>query len=146
MAVDFPLTNQDLYNIAAMVYGEMGSEDINHWQMAASAFFNRLGQREWASLSPMEVLESGFYAVSNKNDPYTWAISKKFPNKQEEDRFKEIFALVNAMVRGKKEILPNQFFFTKKEINSLKRKKKFNFNQVEPVGKIGKYHLFKYKE
>jgi len=145
MPVDYPFTDEDLYQIAAMVYGEMGSKDLEHWKVALSAFLNSIGQAEWKNLTPQQILQKRFYAVSRQNDPYKWAVTKQFPNKDEENRFKKILSFVSAAVRGKVDLLPNQFYFTKGEISKLKKNKSFNFDLVVPVGKIGRYYLYKYK-
>jgi hypothetical protein len=139
------MDNDNLYQAAAMVYGEMGSKDQAHWDMAASSYFNSLDTGEWKGLTSQELLNKRYYAVSNKNDPYTWAMTKKFPNDKEEHTFKKILSRVSAMSKGKIEKTSVQFYFTKGEITKLKKNKAFNFDLVEPTGKIGRYFTFRYK-
>ena len=138
--------NAVLYQVAAMTYGEMGSKDEAHWDMAASSYFNSVGQGEWKDLTSQELLNQRYYAVSKQNDPYTWAMDKKFPNVREEHTFKKILSRVSAMARGTIPKLDNQFYFTKGEITRQTKDKSFNFDLVESTGKTGRFFMFRYKK
>ncbi len=145
---EVPLKNIDnelLYQIAAMVYGEVGLGNEEYHKMAISAFLNSLGQNEWANMKPKQILENRFYAVKNKNNPYTWAIKKNFPNYNEENRFKKILTLTSAIIENREGKFDNQFYFTKNEIRGLKRNKRFDFRKLVSTGNVGKYYLYKYK-
>jgi len=134
-----------LYKVAAMVYGEMGSEDREHWRMAASSYLNSVGQGEWADLTPDELLNRRYYAVQNKNDPYRWATTKKFPNEKEENRFKKVLSFVSAMDKGKEKKTDAQFFWTSPEVVEQTRNKSINFDLLAKTGRVGKFNTYKYK-
>ena len=142
---DIPMDDATLYNISSMVYGEMGSEDKEHWRMAASSYFNSFGKGEWADLSSDELLNQRYYAVQNKNDPYTWATTKKFPYKEEENRFKKVLSFVSAMSRGKEAKSDAQFFWTNPEVVKQTKNKSINFDLLKKTGRVGKFNTYSYK-
>ena len=142
---DIPMDDAILYKVAAMTYGEMGSEDTEHWRMAASSYFNSIGQGEWADLSSDELLNQRYFAVQNKNDPYTWATTKKFPSKEEENRFKRVYSFVSAMARGKEPKSDAQFFWTNPEVEKQTRNKSINFDLLKKTGRVGKFNTYSYK-
>lgn len=137
-----------MYQVAAMAYGEMAGKSKEHKKMAISSFLNRINTREWEGETPKEILGGGYYAVQDKNDPYTWAATQDFPNEDAENEFKKVLSLTSAMFRGKVDKLDNQFYFTKDEIKDLKKEGDFDFSKVTSTdrGKVGKFHLLKYKE
>ena len=134
-----------LYNVAAMTYGEMGSEDKEHWRMAASSYYNSFGKGEWADLTSDELLNRRSYAVQNKNDPYRWAMEKKFPNKAEENRFKKVLSFVSAMDKGKEKRTDAQFFWTNPEVAKQTKNKSINFKLLKKTGRVGNYNTYNYK-
>jgi len=134
-----------LYNVAAMTYGEMGSEDKEHWRMAASSYANSFGKGEWADLTSDELLNKRYYAVQNKNDPYKWATERKFPNDAEENRFKRVLSFVSAMDKGKESKTDAEFFWTNEEVAKQTKDKSINFDLLQKTGRVGKFNTYKYK-
>ena len=131
------LTDGDLYNITATVYGEVGSLGEDAWEMAASTVFNRRGVREWKNKPVGQILNEGYYANQNANVPFTQAMSGKFANTNEETKFKKMMAMVQAMAKGTRKPVEGQFFFKKNEAKSLKKK-------LRKVGKVSEYDVYAY--
>lgn len=143
-----------LYQVASMVHGEMAGKDKKFKRMAISSFINRINTREWEGKTTKQILEGGYDAVQNRNEPFTQATTKNFPDEKSENEFKKDLALVSSMFRGKGEKYNNQFFLTDDEVKDQKRlyretdgERGMNFDLLEKTerGKLGKYNLFKYK-
>ncbi len=135
----------DALALGQMIYGEVGSLDRDTMIKVGSTALNRLEAGrdiEFGSTMP-EVLQKGYYAVSKKNDPYTWATTGKFPNKDEENRFKEALSIAYALKNGTIERTQGQFFFTDKERKKM-TPKQFDFKKVKEVDKTDKYKFYSY--
>ena len=147
----YNLPDDQIKMIAAATYGEnrgQGDDAIMH---TASSVFNRLGRNEWQHLSVPEVLQHGYYAVSNpsKNTGFSEAMSGKFKDKDGENEYKRIYAKVAAINRGAIEPTDAQFYFNQAEINRQVKSKSFDFSKVEEgksfsAGKQ-KFRTFHYK-
>ena len=134
--------------LANAIYGEAASEDIDTMKMVGSVALNRLeaGKIDEFGSSMPEVLQKGFYAVSNPNEPYKQAISGQFPDKLSETKYKQALSIASGLVRGTIDRSKGQFYFTDNEVKKLKGKgkKSFNFDVVKPTGKVGKYNTYSY--
>jgi hypothetical protein len=133
--------------IADAVFGEGANQPIEVRKMIASTIINRLNssrKKEFGE-TPEEVLNRGFYAVSNPNVPYKQASAQKFPDKKSENIYKETLQLVSGMLKGKISPDKGEFYFTNKEIVNLKKNpKRFDFAKVKHQGKSGDYQVFSY--
>lgn len=148
----YGLSDQDVKQIAAATYGENRGQGQDAILQTASSVFNRLGNNEWSNMSVPQILQHGYYAVSNQsnNSGYSEAINNKFPDKDSENNYKRIYATVAAMNRGTVQPTDAQFYFKQAEINSLMKKKAFDFSKVEegqPFNTTtGKFRTFHYKQ
>lgn len=138
----------DTIALGNMIYGEVGSLDEDHMIKFGSGALNRLeaGRTEEFGGTLPEVLQKGFYAVSNPNDPYKWATSGKFPSKDEENRYKQALSIAYGLRAGTIDRQEGMFFFTPDEEKKLRKKGKkvFDFGQVKSVGKTDKYNIYSY--
>lgn len=140
-------TNGDIAQLANMIFGEAANQDYDTMHMVGSSAVNRLNanrQKEFgANLG--EVLQKGYYAVSNPNEPYKQALSGKFKDDVSKNAYKRAFAISSALLKGTLKPKEGQFYFTDKEIKKLKKNpKSFNFKAVRETGKSGDYRVFSY--
>ncbi len=149
--MSYNLTDQEVKMIAAMAYGEnrgQGDSAITH---TISSAYNRIGKNEWRNKTVPEILQGGYYAVSDtsKNTGYADAMSGKFKSKEDENEYKRAFIKAAAMNRGTLQPTDTQFYFKQSEINKLIKNKAFDFSKVEegePFNtKNGKFRTFHYK-
>ena len=146
---DLPMdyTDADLVALTNGIYGEAAASDSEVMTMVGSTVLNRIDANkpeEFGSSVP-EVLQKGYYAVSNPNVPYQQAITQKFPDKLSENKYKQAMAIASGLIKGTIERQPGHFYFTKKEIRKLKKRKKgFNFKAVNEVGNVGDYSVYGY--
>jgi hypothetical protein len=146
------MLNQYKYDLASMVYAEQRGKDQDHWNMALSSLVQRIGKNEWRDKDIPTLLHEGYYGVSDTsvNKGWEWAQSRKFPNKEEENRFKEILAFTSRAIAGDIELYDNQFYFTESEKRKMRRRRKetgkgFNFDLVTKIGQVGDFSLYRYK-
>ena len=142
------MADLDTLALGNMIYGEVGSLDYDTMVKFGSSALNRLEANrpeEFGATLP-EVLQKGYYAVSNPNDPYTWAITGKFPNEDEENRYKQSLSVAYGLRKGTIERQEGMFLFTPKEEKGMRKKGKkvFDFEQVKSVGKTDKYNIYSY--
>lgn len=140
--------DQDLINLTNALFGEVASEDKDTMVMVGSTMLNRLEANrpeEFGSTVP-EVLQKGYFAVSNPNVPYRQAITRDFPDKVSENKYKQALAVMSGLHKGTIDRREGHFYFTDAEIKKIKRRKKktFNFKAVEPRGEAGPYKVFGY--
>lgn len=146
----YGLSDADVKQIAACVYAENRGGDDKALIHTASSIFNRLGQGEWADKSLPQVLREGYSAVGNPKDNKGWeeAMGGKFPDDESANVFKNIYAKVAAINRGKLQPTKTQFYFKQPEINRLSKKKSFDFGKVEEGESFGlgknKFRTFHY--
>lgn len=134
-------------DLANMIYGEAASENYDTMHMVGSTAVNRLkaNRPEEFGANLPEVLQKGYYAVSNPNEPYKQAISQKFPDKNSETKWKQALAISSGLLKGTIEPKEGHFYFTEKEINKFKKNpKKFNLKAVKEQDTVGKYRVFGY--
>ncbi len=141
-------TDADLLNAANTLYGEVADQNSEVMGMVGSSILNRLdAQRvnEFGGTIP-EISQKGYYAAINGNVPYKQAVSQKFPDKNSENKYKQAYAIMSGLMKGTIDRHGAQFFFTKEEIQKLKKKgkKAFDFKQVKPTGSVGGYETFSY--
>lgn len=132
--------------LADMTFGESASEDYDTNKMVASSALNRLNANKPSEFGSTlaEVLHKGYYSVSQGNKAYKQAVTQEFPDKVSEDKYKEIYAMVSALLNGTLKPSEGMFFFKDDEIKKLKKSKGFNFKAVKPKGTVGKYQVFGY--
>ena len=135
--------------LGAMIYGEGGSTDYDTMLKIGSTAINRMNanrpQEFGEGLLGVLYQPNAYYAVQNQNDPYKWAMSGKFPNKDEEYRYKRALQVASGLVSGDIKPEKGMFFFTDKEINRFKKNPKlFNMKAVKEVGKDKNYTYLSY--
>jgi hypothetical protein len=128
-----------------MVYGEE-TQDTDTMRMITQSALNRLlsGKKKEFGGSIPEITKKGYYAVSKKNTPYQQAVSQKFPDVPSKVAWGNAKKVVEAVLGDKDYGQGHQFYFTDKEIEKLKKSKKFDFSKVKAKGASGKYKLFGY--
>ena len=137
----------DVVQLANMIFGEAASEDADTMVMVGSTALNRLeaGRAKEFGSNLGEVLQKGFYAVSNPNEPYKQAVSGKFPDEDSELRYKHALSTAYALIDGAMPRTKGHFYFTDSEVKKLqKNKKAFDFSKVKSTGKVGKYQTYSY--
>ena len=131
--------------ITNAVYGEGADASSEVKAMIASTIINRMEAnrpKEFGKDVP-EILNKGYYAVSNPNEPYKQAISGNIQDELSKRAYKETEDVVESVLGGNKQ--KGMFYFTPDEEVKLRpNPKKFNFNMVKPVGKVGKYNVYSY--
>jgi len=139
-------TNQDIIDLANTIYGEMASQDYDHMVMTGSTALNRLQAERPDEFGQnlQDVLQNGYYAVSNPNVPYKQATEQSFPDKLSESKYKQAIAVSSGLLKGTIQPTQGQFYFTKEEATKLKRSRKFNFKALKETGKVGEYTVYSY--
>ena len=133
--------------IAKAVHGEGAGASIEFRKMVASTILNReeSGRTGEFGGSIPEILQKGYYAVSNPNTPYKEATELKFKDKASENSFKETLQLVSGMIKGTIKRYPGLFYFTNKELARLKKSpKEFDLSKVRDVGGVDNFRVFDY--
>lgn len=141
--------------IAQAVFGEAASEGSDVHKMVIQTVLNRLrsGRSKEFGQNVPEILQRGYYAVKNPNDPYKQAVSGVFPDVNSKAKFAKIKKLLDAVL-GDQDYGQGQFYFTPEEekkmrLKNVKRRKLkkpavFNFDMVKPHGQVGKYNVYGY--
>jgi len=133
-------------DLANMIYGEAASENYDTMLMVGSSAINRLNANkpEFGGTLP-EVLQKGYYSVSNPNIPYKQALEQKFPDKKSETKYKQALAISSGLLKGTIDLKKGQFYFTEKEISKFKKNpKKFNLKAVKELDGVGNYRVYSY--
>jgi len=132
--------------LAAAIYSEGASEDAEVMKMMGSSALNRLNSTRDSEFGSnlSEVLQKGYYGVRDNTELYQQAITGKFPDKASENKYKQALAIASGLLRGTIKPSKGEFYFTEKEIQKMKKKKSFDFNQVKELGTVGKYRVFGY--
>lgn len=139
--------DSEVLALASMIYGEVGSTDHDTMVRVGSTALNRLdsGRAEEFGGSLPEVLYRGYYAVSNPNEPMKWAMEGKFPNKDEETRFKKSMQIAYGLKAGTIKREEGMFYFKPSEEKKLRKNKKaFNFDLVKKVNSDDNYNYYSY--
>lgn len=138
--------NPELLDLAATMFGEEATGNIKNLEMIGSSILNRVesGRAEEFGATIPEVTQKGYYAKSQMNDPYKWAVEGNFPDKDSEKYFKKALQIASGLMSGKIERRKGQFYFTDDEMKKQKDAG-FDFKQVEALDKIGKYNVLQYK-
>lgn len=135
-------TDADILAIQQMVYGEGADQPYDVMKMMAQSAFNRAlsGRKREFGKTIQDVLNKGYYAVKNRNKPYSQAVSGKFEDELSQKAWAQAQQVVNDIITNNDygDVL---FYFTPEEIKNMKG---FKFNLVKPVGEVGKYKLFTY--
>jgi hypothetical protein len=133
--------------IAKAVHGEGAGASKEFRKMVASTILNRADAgrgKEFGGSIP-EILQKGYYAVSNPNEPYKEASSMKFKSKESENSFKETLQLVSGMMKGTIKRYPGLFYFNAKEVARLKKSpREFDLSKVRDVGGVDSFRVFDY--
>ena len=131
--------DNDVLALGAMIYGENGGENYDTMVMTGSSALNRLEANrpeEFGATLP-EVLQKGYYAVSQNSPMFQQAMSGKFPDEKSELAFKKAMQVSYGLIEGTIPRTKGQFFFKKGEAKSLRKK-------LKSVGKTGKYDVYSY--
>lgn len=132
--------------IANAIFGEAANQPFEVKKMVGSTIVNRMkaNRPQEFGFNVPEILQKGYYAVSNPNEPYKQAVSGKFPDKKSEDSYKEALQVASGLIRGTIEPDKGHFYFTPKEEKKLRKKKSFNFDLVKSAGSAGGYNIYSY--
>lgn len=146
-AKNIKLNDEDIAMLAKMVYGEAAGADYDTMKMITQTAVNRLrsGRTKEFGGNLRRVLEKGYYAVSNPNQPYKEALSGVFQSDISKKKWAQAMKAVNDVIT-KQDYGNAMFYFTDNEMQKLKNQGKFNFSMVIPSGKIGAYNTFYYPE
>jgi hypothetical protein len=140
--------DQDINQVAAIIYGEGASTDDETMRMIGSSVFNRLdaNRAEEFGDSIASVGQKGYYAVKDNTDLYQQAVTGKFPDKVSEDAYKRALAQASGLAKGTIDRHSAMFFFKDKEVKNLKSKgsKVFNFDAVNEGETVGEYRTYSY--
>lgn len=125
--------------MACGIYGENASEDYDTLVMTGSTMLNRLDadRPEEFGSNLGEVLQKGYYAVSDNTPLYQQAVTGKFPDKVSENKFKQILQISYGLRKGTIPRVEGQFYFKKGEAKELRKKLKF-------IKKVGIYDVYGY--
>ena len=138
----------DTFELARMIYSEVGSTDYDTMVKVGSTALNRMDAKKpkefGETLAEVINRPNAYYAIQNRNDPYLWSTTGMFPNKDEENTFKQAMSIAYGLKTNTISRQEGQFFFTGKEITKMKKKKTFDFSKVKEVGKTEKYKFFSY--
>jgi hypothetical protein len=116
-----------LFQIAAKTYSKVGRLNTKAQQVVASALFR----------NPEKIFQ-----MEGDRSRLEEAVNRSFKLREDENKFKEVLALVAAMARDKKEILEVDEFFTKQQLDKAKKEKSLD-KSLEDSGKSGRFFLFK---
>lgn len=137
----------DLIDLTNIIYGEAADQDVKVMKMVGSTAINRMKSgrtKEFGSTLP-EIIQKGYYAAKNPNQPYKEALSQKFGSPEAENKYKQAMNIASGLLRGTIEPDKGMFYFKPDEIKKLKKTPKvFNFKAVKSVGKSGDYEVFDY--
>jgi len=132
-------------------YGEVANQPYEVKKMVMQSILNRLRSgktKEFGRTIP-DILSKGYYAVKNKNVPYTEALSGKFNSPISQKAWKETQQVYDDIIKNK-DFGNAMFYFTPEEVSTIQSskhgKKVFNFNKVIPSGRIGNYETFTYPQ
>lgn len=141
------LTEDDIAAIQRMVYGEAASEDYATMKMIAQTAINRLrsGRKKEFGGNINRILQKGYYAVKNPNQPYRQALSGKFEDEASKKKWLQAQKAVSDVI-GKQDWGQAMFYFVPGEIKKQTEAGTFDFKQVAPTGDVGIYKTFGYPE
>lgn len=131
--------DQTAMELAQLIYGENASEDFDTMVMTGSSALNRLEsgkEKEFGGSLP-EVMQKGYYAVSQNSPMYQQALSGDFPDEKSQESFKRALQVSYGLLTGTIPRHKAQFFFKKGEATALRKK-------LKPTGKVGKYETYSY--
>jgi spore germination cell wall hydrolase CwlJ-like protein len=138
----------DTTKLAMAIYGEAANQKPDVMRKIGSTVLNRLasGKTKEFGGSLDEVLYKGYYAVKNNSPMYQEAMSGKFKDEVSETAYKQALAIASGLIKGTITPDKGEFYFTKSEINKLKKKgkKAFNFDAVKKFEEFGDYQMFGY--
>lgn len=139
------LTEDDIAAIQRMVYGEAAGEDYDTMKMIAQSAINRLrsGRKKEFGSNINKILQKGYYAVKNPNQPYRQALGGKFEDKTSKDKWLQAQKAVSDVL-AKQDFGQAMFYFTPIEIKKQTEAGTFDFSQVVPTGDVGVYKTFGY--
>ena len=136
----------DVVELANVIYGEAAGEDFDTMRMVGSTILNRFksGRNIEFGYTIPEIIQKGYYAAINQNEPYQQALSQKFPDKNAENKYKTALQIASGLYKGTIEPQEGMFYFTDKEIRKMQKNKSFDFGLVREINKTGKYRIFSY--
>jgi aminopeptidase C len=138
--------DEPLLALAAMINGEAAGANFDTKVMVGSSAIQRMKSgrtQEFGSTLP-EVLQKGYYAVQNQNEPYKQAITQKFPDKKAENAYKQSLAVASGLIKGTIEPKDVMFYFTNKEDARQHKKGTFNYKKVRSTGTQEGFNMYSY--
>ena len=111
-----------MLTVAYSVLDQFGDKHKKHWAMSAGAKLNRI--------------EKGLRISLPERPP-------QLKTQEDKEKFKEILSTTSAMIRGTMERGEHDCYFMKGDITKKKKEDPKYFDNKQPVGKIGRYELFK---
>lgn len=144
-------TPEERDQMAHVAYGENAGEDHDTVKMTIASIKNRVesGRAKEFGKDIPEVAKKGYAAVSKNSPLYQEATSGKFKNAGSKSKWGEIRKAVDLVVDDP-ESSKAQFYFKPEEEEALRKpgkngKPKFDFKQVKPAGRVGKYNTYFYE-
>jgi hypothetical protein len=133
------IMDRNVVDLANTIYGENASEDYDTMVMTGSSALNRLeaGRPQEFGATLPDVLQKGYYSVSQNSPMYQQAVGGKFPDEKSETAYKRALQISYGLINKTIERTKGEFFFKKGEAKGLRKKLKF-------VSKVGKYDVYSY--
>jgi len=148
-SLDLNLLPEEVLALQQGTYGEAANQPYEVKKMVMQSAINRLlsGKTKEFGRTIPEILNKGYYAVKNKNKPYTEALSGKFNNPLSQEAWKETQQVYNDIMKNR-DFGNAMFYFKPQEVENIMSnkngKKIFNFSKVVPLGTVGEYSVFTY--
>jgi len=139
------LSEEDISALRRMLFGESSNDEAT-MKMIAQTALNRLrsGRVKEFGGNMQKVLQKGYYAVRNPNQPYKQALSGIFNDDASKSRWGLTQKVISDILK-KQDFGNAMFYFTDDEIPRV-QKQGFNFKAVMPAGKVGIYQTFGYPQ
>lgn len=135
--------------VVATVYGEAAGQSKEAKIQVASSIFNRAesGKAEFGAHTGRitDVLDKGYYSYSKKSKKFMEAMSQNFPDKESVRAFNQAKLIVAGILNGDIKRTDTQFFFTKKELEKIKKNKLMNLDLLEETHKDENWVYMRYK-
>ena len=143
------MADQNVDELAAMIYGEVGNKDFNTMAKVGSTAIKRAAYGGEFGDNIIDVIHSErspYYAVKNNTDMYQQARSGKFPNADSENQYKMARQAAYSLISGNIDAEDVMFFFTPKEDSRQRKagKKVFDYGKVRSTIKDDTYNYYSY--
>jgi spore germination cell wall hydrolase CwlJ-like protein len=143
------MADLEVDELAAMIYGEVGSKDFNTMVKVGSSAIKRAAYGGEFGDNIIDVIhseKSPYYAVSQNSPMYQQAKSGKFPDEESETKYKMARQAAYGLTSGNIDPEDVMFFFTPKEDKRQKKagKKVFDYGKVRSTIKDDTYNYYSY--